>query len=499
MNEVLRYGSLPRDQVDAINEAFASLWPLLNISTVDGQPCYLNRDPTGWVLSIDLSQYTGTQSFGTSSDPAVSPPGVFSPPTLTVPGPPTWTPPTGSNPIEIDSYGIIWLWNGSAWIVGSGRYPSTASASVAPTAPLIIPTMPAGPPTWTGTKGEVVCDGPYLYQYTGSSWVTYLPVPASSLPIPSNSLLYVNSATPPVQVPVTVNSTANQYILTQTSSGVPTFTNVLTLASTAVLNTAPATFVTLPKITLTGTPTFTIATGTPVWNSTDNRLWISTGGGSFVSPPTGSGTANKVLKWLTAYTVENSSIEDDGTAVTFSEPLMLMAGTTTEPSLNFPVSVWETSPAEGDMGYDGTHLYFRKSGSTVDLLAGGGSSPTSTNGQVAVTPAFALNGSYANITGATFTAPSTGTYQMLAQVVTHSSGSSSSVINCKLVNTTTSTDLSLPGTTDVDLAMTTVQLTMFLVATQALASGDVVHVQGQDVPNQGGQIVSVVLTYTKLT
>ena len=52
----------------------------------------------------------------------------------------------------------------------------------------------------------------------------------------------------------------------------------------------------------------------------------------------------------------------------FWKPIALPASTTSLASLNIPSGTAPSSPAEGDMYYDGTHLYFKPSGDAVDLL-----------------------------------------------------------------------------------------------------------------------------------
>jgi hypothetical protein len=52
--------------------------------------------------------------------------------------------------------------------------------------------------------------------------------------------------------------------------------------------------------------------------------------------------------------------------------LETVASTTTKAGLNIPSGTAPTSPVEGDLYYDGTHLYFKPSGTAVDLLVGTG-------------------------------------------------------------------------------------------------------------------------------
>ncbi len=307
---VIRHGFLPRDMTDAINEAFAELFTLFNLTGVEGGPLQFNRDPfCGWVGQVDLSNLVGTTSFGTSSAAGVSPPGVLQPPTLTVPGPPTWTPPPGVRPIEVDSNGIIWVYNGSAWIVASGTYPGTSSVSVRPTAPLVIPTLTvAGPPTYVPTLGELICDGRFLYQgHPGGGppltpdWETYYPLnvapgttsntaaaPGAYPVLPGLTVTGAPTYNVPTGTP-TWNSKDNTLWISQGSgthnqvpvaNGVPV-SGQLAFPTTGSLSAAPAGYLTLPNVTASGTPTMTLPAGTPVWNSADGVLWVSSGGGSF--------------------------------------------------------------------------------------------------------------------------------------------------------------------------------------------------------------------------
>lgn len=54
------------------------------------------------------------------------------------------------------------------------RFPTTSNPLVAPPGRLIIPVLTvSGPPQWVGIIGEIVCDGPCIYQYDGTQWVDY--------------------------------------------------------------------------------------------------------------------------------------------------------------------------------------------------------------------------------------------------------------------------------------------------------------------------------------
>lgn len=61
------------------------------------------------------------------------------------------------------------------WIDGDTfRFPTTTNKLVKPAGRLIIPVIiGGGPPDWIGIIGEIVCDGPCLYQYDGTQWVAY--------------------------------------------------------------------------------------------------------------------------------------------------------------------------------------------------------------------------------------------------------------------------------------------------------------------------------------
>ncbi len=61
------------------------------------------------------------------------------------------------------------------WVNGDKlQFPTTNNPLVAPNGRLIIPVLLVpGPPDWVGIIGEIVCDGPCLYQYDGTQWVAY--------------------------------------------------------------------------------------------------------------------------------------------------------------------------------------------------------------------------------------------------------------------------------------------------------------------------------------
>ena len=80
-----------------------------------------------------------------------------------------------------------------------------------------------------------------------------------------------------------------------------------------------------------------------------------------------------------------------GALITFSAGLTISGAKTTTAaaatgyaSINLPSGTTPTSPASGDLWWDGTHLYFYNGSSNVNLLGGGGTvTGTGTNGQVA--------------------------------------------------------------------------------------------------------------------
>jgi hypothetical protein len=55
-------------------------------------------------------------------------------------------------------------------------------------------------------------------------------------------------------------------------------------------------------------------------------------------------------------------------AIRVFKRLETVASTTTKAGINIPVGTAPTSPVEGDLYYDGTHLYFKPSGTAVDLI-----------------------------------------------------------------------------------------------------------------------------------
>lgn len=70
-------------------------------------------------------------------------------------------------------------------------------------------------------------------------------------------------------------------VTTDGTTSTSTIGDKWTGTSTGALNTAPTGYFVLPQITITGTPTFTVAEGSPFWNSVDNALYVSLGGGNF--------------------------------------------------------------------------------------------------------------------------------------------------------------------------------------------------------------------------
>ncbi len=128
----------------------------------------------------------------------------------------------------------------------------------------------------------------------------------------------------------------------------------------------------------------------------------------------------------------------------------------------------------------------------------GGGGTTGTNGQVLVTTPYNLTNAYAQVTGANFAAPSTGTYLIVAQVIVDNTGGFPTVdANFKIRNTTATADIGTPGHVYDSAPMQQSTITSPLVGIASLTSGDNVEVQATSVTGTG-TIDSVALTYVKL-
>jgi hypothetical protein len=131
---------------------------------------------------------------------------------------------------------------------GTWTYGSTASAGTAPTSRLVIPTLTgAGPPTYVGTVGEILCVGGKFYQY-GTSWVGYAPDPLTT-----KGDLWAFNGTTDVRQPVGTDGYLLKADSTQTtglawldpatlSSALPTSPPAVTLGGTPTLSTVPQWF-----------------------------------------------------------------------------------------------------------------------------------------------------------------------------------------------------------------------------------------------------------------
>ncbi len=355
------------DRCRAANAFVREARALLNVSVVEGCGLLVNRDPTGWVMDVSLSgvPFDG----GSSSSTTQSPPGVFSVPAQTVTGAPAWTPTSNTYPAVWNSVdNVLYVWNGGSWVnistavSGSVTFGTTSSVSVAPTTQLVIPVLTvAGPPTYTGTKGEVICDGDYFYQYTGTTWVTYQPTTVPQIvtittgntvtPVTTSTttaittgtpgpgfgvveIVKVDTTTPGNPVPaltttttltaVTTGVETSKTVLTMPLLGTPT--TVLTLTPTVItpgvpiavgttssLSVAPPTYVGTATLTTTGVPVFTVPAGVPVYNTVDNTLFISQGGGTFTPVLVGTVLAGKVAYALTDnYLTSTANLRYDG-------------------------------------------------------------------------------------------------------------------------------------------------------------------------------------------
>jgi len=94
----------------------------------------------------------------------------------------------------------------------------------------------------------------------------------------------------------------------------------------------------------------------------------------FLALPNAEPTANQVLKCGSPSSHISTMSWDTplwATGGTLSGKLTLVASATGAASMNIPSGTAPSSPAGGDLYYDGTHLYFYTT-SAIDLLAGGG-------------------------------------------------------------------------------------------------------------------------------
>jgi hypothetical protein len=123
---------------------------------------------------------------------------------------------------------------------GTWTYGSTASANTPPTSRLVIPTLTgAGPPTYAGTVGEILCVGGRFYQY-GTSWVGYSPDPLTT-----KGDLWAFDGTADVRQPAGTDG----YLLKADSTTATGLAYVDPATLTAGLPSAPV------AVTLGGTPT----------------------------------------------------------------------------------------------------------------------------------------------------------------------------------------------------------------------------------------------------
>lgn len=109
------------------------------------------------------------------------------------------------------------------------------------------------------------------------------------------------------------------------------------------------------------------ASGTPT-------LTVSVGAIAIQSPTIAAlasvTVTNNVLSKGSSGDLVDSSITDDGTTVTFAEPLITVTGTTAVANINSPAGVLKTTPAAGDLEFDGASRY-----STNDTTSGRGAIP----------------------------------------------------------------------------------------------------------------------------
>lgn len=116
------------------------------------------------------------------------------------------------------------------------------------------------------------------------------------------------------------------------------------------------------------------------------------------------------------------------------------ASSTGKASLNIPSGTAPTSAVQGDLYYDGTHLYFKPSGSAVDLLAGGGGG----SGTVTTVSVVTANG----ISGTVATATTTPAITLTLGVITPTS------VNGVVFSGSSTPTLAVTGTSSISGANT---------------------------------------------
>lgn len=145
-----------------------------------------------------------------------------------------------------------------------------------------------GPVTFTGSTIDVTNETVNFTGATSTIWNT-----GTTLKLNTGATFALDGPTVNVTADTTV-TVNNGVTLTLAAAGTGAVAANLpvTFPTTGALGTAPAGYVVLPQVTATGTPTMVLPEGTPVWNSADDKLWMSLGAGAFVEVPTGAVLAN---------------------------------------------------------------------------------------------------------------------------------------------------------------------------------------------------------------
>lgn len=97
------------------------------------------------------------------------------------------------------------------------------------------------------------------------------------------------------------------------------------------------------------------------------NIWGGGGGGISLAT-SGSGTANKLVKFNTASSVTDSNLTDDGTDITAAKPIVLAAATTSGPSVTVSEGTAPTSPDSGDIWNESGVLKYHD-GTTTQTIA----------------------------------------------------------------------------------------------------------------------------------
>jgi hypothetical protein len=264
---------------------------------------------------------------------------------------------------------------------GSLTFPSTSTASVAPAAVLVIPTLTVtGPPTTAPpTAGQIICNGTYLYQSTpvGTWYPPY--VPTAIVPTPT-------VPTVPFYDPVTGTNLLPAIITTTTTTtdlviGINTPAVTTTAVSITAPTSTPTTVVNLTPLTTTQNTlvltTITSQTADPLRvkdPSANILVAITVGGGVKVAPVVTTVTPISLYP-PTSISVDIFVIYQPGstaTKIVYVDPngtLITKAPTTGSAGLNLPAGTAPTTPVDGDLYYGGGSLFFGISGTGYDLFS----------------------------------------------------------------------------------------------------------------------------------